>query len=91
MAHAAKYKEALARGEILAPAKTAEEMSRIAFNDYVNSGLTVLFLAVVVVVGIYGLQVALKARKVGWPTAQEIPPVFRNETAGASSEAVNEA
>ncbi|MDN8581539.1 carbon starvation CstA family protein, partial [Eikenella corrodens] len=38
MAHAAKYKEALARGEILAPAKTAEEMSRIAFNDYVNSG-----------------------------------------------------
>ena len=91
MAHAAKYKEALARGEILAPAKTAEEMSRIAFNDYVNSGLTVLFLAVVVVVAVYGFQVAMKARKVGWPTAQEIPPVFRNETAGASSEAVNEA
>ncbi|WP_153711224.1 carbon starvation CstA family protein [Eikenella corrodens] len=91
MAHAAKYKEALARGEILAPAKTAEEMSRIAFNDYVNSGLTVLFLAVVVVVAVYGFQVAMKARKVGWPTAQEIPPVFRNETAGASSEVVNEA
>ena len=91
VAHAAKYKEALARGEILAPAKTVEEMGRIAFNDYVNAGLTVLFLSVVVVVGIYGLQVALKARKVGWPTAQEIPPVFRNETAGASSEAVNEA
>ncbi|AZR58709.1 carbon starvation CstA family protein [Eikenella corrodens] len=91
MAHAAKYKAALANGEILAPAKTAEEMGRIAFNDYVNSGLTVLFLAVVVVVGIYGLQVALKARKVGWPTAHEIPPVFRNETTGASSEAVNEA
>ena len=91
MAHAAKYKAALANGEILAPAKTAEEMGRIAFNDYVNSGLTVLFLAVVVVVGIYGLQVALKARKVGWPTAHEIPPVFRNETTGASAEAVNEA
>ena len=91
MAHAAKYKAALANGEILAPAKTAEEMSRIAFNDYVNSGLTVLFLAVVVVVAVYGFQVAMKARKVGWPTAQEIPPVFRNETAGASAEAVNEA
>ena len=91
MAHAAKYKDALARGEILAPAKTAEEMSRIAFNDYVNSGLTVLFLAVVVVVAVYGFQVAMKARKIGWPTAQEIPPVFRNETAGASSEVVNEA
>ena len=91
MAHAAKYNAAIAKGEILAPAKTAEEMGRIVFNDYVNSGLTMLFLAVVVVVGIYGLQVALKARKVGWPTAQEIPPVFRNETAGASAEAVNEA
>ena len=65
MAHAAKYKAALANGEILAPAKTAEEMSRIAFNDYVNSGLTVLFLAVVVVVAVYGFQVAMKARKVG--------------------------
>ena len=91
MAHAAKYNEAIAKGEILAPAKTAEEMGRIVFNDYVNSGLTMLFLAVVVVVGIYGLQVALKARKVGWPTAHEIPPVFRNETTGASAEAVNEA
>ena len=91
MAHAAKYKAALANGEILAPAKTAEEMSRIAFNDYVNSGLTVLFLAVVVFVAVYGFQVAMKARKVGWATAHEIPPVFRNETAGANTESVNEA
>ncbi|MBH5328112.1 carbon starvation protein A [Eikenella sp. S3360] len=85
MAHAAKYKDALARGEILAPAKTAEEMSRIAFNDTVNSGLTILFLAVVVVVAIYGFQVAMKARKVAWSTAQEIPPVYRNEAAAAEA------
>ncbi|OAM29980.1 carbon starvation protein A [Eikenella longinqua] len=85
MAHAAKYKDALARGEILAPAKTAEEMGRIAFNDTVNSGLTILFLAVVVVVAIYGFRVAMKARKVAWPTAQEIPPVYRNEAAAAEA------
>ena len=66
-------------------------MSQIIFNDQINAGLTALFLAVVVIVAVYGFHTAMKARKVGWPTAQEIPPVFRNETAGASSEAVNEA
>ena len=65
-------------------------MSRIAFNDYVNAGLTVLFLSVVVVVAVYGLQVALKARKVAWPTAHEIPPVFRNDSVAAAEAGANE-
>ena len=79
LAHAAKFKDAAARGEILAPAKDVAQMHQIAFNDYVNSGLTVLFLSVVVIVGVYGLRVALKARKVAWPTAKEEPAVYRNE------------
>ncbi|KPN73088.1 carbon starvation CstA family protein [Neisseria sp. 74A18] len=79
LAHAAKFNDAAARGEILAPAKDLEQMSRIAFNDYVNSGLTILFLSIVVIVAIYGLRVALKARKVAWPTAKEVPAVYRNE------------
>ncbi|WP_373740160.1 carbon starvation CstA family protein [Neisseria sp.] len=90
MAHASKYSDALAKGEVLKPAKTVEEMSRIIFNDYVNSTLTVLFLSVVVIVAAYGIRVALKARKVGWPTSKEIPAVYRDgtqpETQGASSE-----
>ena len=79
LAHAQKYSTAAAEGKILAPAKTAEEMSRIVWNDYVNSGLTVLFLSVVVIVAFHGLRVALKARKVAWPTAKEVPATFRNE------------
>ena len=79
LAHAAKFKDAAARGEILAPAKDVAQMHQIAFNDNVNSGLTVLFLSVVVIVGVYGLRVALKARKVAWPTAKEVPAVYRNE------------
>ena len=79
LAHAAKFNDAAARGEILAPAKDVAQMHQIAFNDYVNSGLTVLFLSVVVIVGVYGLRVALKARKVAWPTAKEVPAVYRNE------------
>ena len=34
---------------------------------------------VVLFVAIYGLVVALKARKVAWPTAKEIPAVYRDE------------
>lgn len=79
LSHAAKYQAALDKGEVLAPAKDAAQMSRIILNDYVNSGLTVLFLSVVVVVAFYGVRVALKASKIAWPTAKEVPSVMRNE------------
>ncbi len=81
LAHAAKFNDAASRGEVLAPAKDLAQMSRIAFNDYVNSGLTVIFLSVVVIVAVYGLRMALKARKVAWATAKEVPAVYRNEAA----------
>lgn len=87
LAHASKYSDALSKGEILKPAKTAEEMSRVIFNDYINSGLTALFMAVVVIVATYGIRVALKARKVGWSTAKEVPAVFRD---GTQASATNE-
>lgn len=88
LAHASKYSDALNRGEVLAPAKSAEAMSRIMFNDYVNAGLTTLFLAVVVIVAAYGIRVALKARKIGWSTAKEVPAVYRDgTTASATHEA----
>ncbi|XXQ67810.1 carbon starvation CstA family protein [Neisseriaceae bacterium B1] len=80
IAHANKYQAAIDEGKLLAPAKNMDEMGQIVFNDYINSSLTLLFLAVVVVVGVYGLKVALKARKVGWSTAKEVPAVYRDGT-----------
>ena len=62
-------------------------MSQIIFNDKINAGLTALFLSVVVVVAIYGVRTAMKARKVGWPTAK-IPAVYRD---GKQPEAQSEA
>ncbi|WP_159991874.1 carbon starvation CstA family protein [Pelistega ratti] len=79
LSHANKYSTAAANGEILAPAKTLEEMSRIVLNDYVNAGLTVLFLSVVAIVGIYGVRVALKARQSPTPTSTEVPAVYATE------------
>ncbi len=79
IAHATQYREAAAAGKILAPAKDLAQMNQIVLNDYVNSGLAVAFLAVVLFIAVYGLRVALKARKVAWPTAKEVPAVYRTE------------
>lgn len=80
LAHAHYYQQAIDAGKILAPAKNMTEMQKIVFNDYVNSSLTVLFMAVVLMVAIYGLKMALKARKISWVTAKEIPAVYRDGT-----------
>jgi carbon starvation protein CstA len=55
LSHAGKFGDALAAGQILAPAKTVEEMQRIIFNDYVDAALCGLFIAVVVAMVIYGV------------------------------------
>lgn len=47
LSHAAKFGDALARGEILAPAKSVADMERIIFNDQIDAALCVLFLSVV--------------------------------------------
>ena len=75
LAHAAKYSDALAAGQILAPAKTIDEMHRIVTNDYVNSGLSLLFMAIVVIVIVFGIRTSLKARRIASPTASETPYV----------------
>ncbi len=56
LAHAEKYGAALARGEILAPAKDAADMSRILFNDYVDATMSALLIALVVIMIGFGLR-----------------------------------
>jgi carbon starvation protein len=55
VSHALKFGNAVAAGQVLAPAKTAQEMGQIIFNDYVDATLATLFVAVVVASVIYGL------------------------------------
>jgi carbon starvation protein len=47
LAHAGRFAAAAAAGEVLAPAKTLEEMQRVVFNDCVDAALAALFVAVV--------------------------------------------
>ncbi len=76
LAHASKFAEAAARGEILAPAKTMAEMQRIIFNDRIDAALIALFLGVVVSILAFGIRSCRAALKVDRPTVTEVPPML---------------
>ena len=75
LAHARKFGDALAQGQILTPAKTIEEMQRIVFNDYVDAGMCALFVAVVVCMILFGLIAAWRGLASPTITAREAPGV----------------
>ncbi|GLK75799.1 carbon starvation protein A [Methylopila jiangsuensis] len=72
LAHARKFGDAAAQGQVLAPAKSIEQMGRIVFNDYVNAGLTVAFMAVVIVMVGFGIRWILVALRSPSATVNEI-------------------
>ena len=76
LAHAAKFRAAAAKGEVLAPAKDMAEMNRIIFNDRVDAGLVAIFLAVVLAILFFTIRTCIAALQAPAPTAREIPPAM---------------
>jgi carbon starvation protein len=72
VSHALRFGDAAAAGKILAPAKSLEEMSRIVFNDYVDAALAGLFVAIVIVMAVYGIMRSLEALRSDRATTAEI-------------------
>jgi carbon starvation protein len=72
VSHAWRFSEALSAGKLLAPAKTAETMGRVIFNDYVDATLAALFVAVVLATVIYAVIDVRKALGNARSTAVEI-------------------
>jgi len=73
MAHARKFQDALDQGQVLAPAKSLDQMGRIVFNDYVDATLAGFFMVVVLAVLYYGVRTVLDARNNNSPTVHESP------------------
>ncbi len=71
LAHAAKYQGGLDRTELLAPAKTMGQMQQIIFNDYIDAGLCVLFMLVVLSILGYGIRACVQARRLHFPSTVE--------------------
>jgi carbon starvation protein len=82
VSHALKYGNAIARGQLLAPAKSAAEMTRIVINDYIDATLAALFVLVVVATVIYALISIRKA--LGSPRATAVEIGLAGAVAGGS-------
>ncbi|KWT10814.1 Inner membrane protein YjiY [Pseudomonas syringae pv. avii] len=73
LALAKKYSAAADAGQILAPAKTMDQMQHVIFNAYTNSGLTILFLFVVFSILFYAIKVGRAAWTTEARTDKEAP------------------
>jgi carbon starvation protein len=65
LAHAEKFGAATNSGQLLAPAKSMADMSRIVFNDYINATLTALLIALVI--SMIGFALAAVSRALANP------------------------
>ncbi|HIJ85611.1 MAG: carbon starvation protein A [Magnetococcales bacterium] len=84
LAHAEKYQDALNKGQILAPAKTLDQVAQIVANDRLDALLAAFFMGVVVIMLIFGIRschLALRNSHVtateDLPPSQEDSPVLR--------------
>jgi carbon starvation protein len=82
VSHALKYGDAIAAGQLLAPAKTAAEMTRIVVNDYIDAALAAVFVLVVIATVIYGVRSIWRA--LASPQATAIEVGFAGAVAGGS-------
>lgn len=74
VALARKFGDAAAQGTVIAPAKSIEEMQRVAFNNYLDAVVCGFFVLLVVAMCVFAAKICMQALKQSKPTAQEIPP-----------------
>ena len=73
LALANKFQAALDKGEILAPAKTVEQMQQIVFNNNLDAVLAMFFIFVVISILFYTIVACLKASREDRITSREVP------------------
>ena len=61
IAQARRFAAAAAEGKILAPAKTVEQMNQVIVNQWVDAGLTALFMVIVIGMLGFGLKAGYEA------------------------------
>ena len=79
LTHANIYADAIARGEVLKPAKSMAEMHRIVFNDRIDAALCGLYLLVVLSILFYAIRTCLEAYRASAPTVREEPALAAAE------------
>jgi carbon starvation protein len=83
IALAERFSTAAAQGKILAPAKSIEEMQRVAFNNYLDAAVCGVFVVLVLAMCVYAIKIGMQAWKAAQPTAVETPYLAEPKGAGA--------
>ncbi|MGQ1725076.1 carbon starvation CstA family protein [Acinetobacter baumannii] len=76
LAQAHKFSDAIARGEILKPAKTIAEMQTIVMSNQINAALCGFFMIVLIVMIIASIGIVRRALASPTPTVNEAPAVY---------------
>ncbi|MFZ5561610.1 MAG: carbon starvation CstA family protein [Pseudomonadota bacterium] len=76
LAHADSFGAALARGEVLAPAKGLAQMQQVIVNDYTNAALCAVFMTVLLAMLGFAARAMLQAWRNPKATAQEVGPDY---------------
>lgn len=79
LSHAQKFNEALATNMVLAPAKSITQMQQIVFNDYINTAMCSIFVAVVITMFLFALRAVWHGHKAQKPTTREADVMWRPE------------
>lgn len=73
LAAAHKYQIGLDKGELLAPAKNIEQMHQIVLNNYIDAGMTAVFLLLVVSILLFAVPACMRALRHEDRTDRETP------------------
>ena len=76
MAQADRFKDAIARGEILKPAKSIEEMQTIIMSNQINAALCAFFMIVAFVMLFAAIRVVRRALASPTPTVNEAEAIY---------------
>ncbi|MDQ9037673.1 carbon starvation CstA family protein [Acinetobacter seifertii] len=76
LAQSHKFSDAIARGEIIKPAKTIAEMQNIVMSNQINAALCGFFMIVSIVMIIASIGIVRRALASRTPTVNEAPAVY---------------
>lgn len=73
LALARKYQLGIESNQLIGPAKSMQEMTRLVFNNQLNAGLTALFIFVMISILLFGIRSAYHAYQLDRRSDTEIP------------------
>ncbi len=79
LAQANRFKDALARDEILAPAKTVAEMQTVIFSNQINAALCAFFMIVAIVMIFASIGIIRRALASPTPTVNEAEAIYTEQ------------